>query len=133
MITDYQKIRNAVEEALSSGKKNFIIYPYGEYGVMTKQILNDSFGITESCIIDNKLSKFNPDIKNLDYCKSIDTTRYTVLFTCANPDVYEEVRNYLDEYFLMDCVIEIFKNQNMSSGGGADLYSVRQIQLWTAV
>lgn len=59
MVTDYQKIKNAVEKALGEGKRDFIIYPYGEYGVMAKQILNDSFGIQEKWIIDNKLSKYN--------------------------------------------------------------------------
>jgi len=37
MVTDYQKIRNAIEDALNQGKTNFIIYPYGEYGALTKQ------------------------------------------------------------------------------------------------
>lgn len=32
MYTDYQKIRNAIEQALNQGKSDFIIYPYGEYG-----------------------------------------------------------------------------------------------------
>lgn len=59
MYTDYQKIRSAIEQALNAGKSNFIIYPYGEYGAMTKQILNDSFGIKEAGIIDNHLSQFN--------------------------------------------------------------------------
>lgn len=62
MITDYQKIKNAIEKTLDEGKRDFIIYPYGEYGVMAKQILNDSFGIQEKWIIDNKLSKYNFNI-----------------------------------------------------------------------
>lgn len=43
MISNYHKIRNAIEEALRLGKKDFIIYPYGENGILTKRILNDSF------------------------------------------------------------------------------------------
>lgn len=45
MYMVYQKIRNAIESALDQGKSRFIIYPYGECGAITKQILNDSFGI----------------------------------------------------------------------------------------
>lgn len=108
MYTDYQKIRSVIERALNAGKSNFIIYPYGEYGAMTKQILNDSFGIKEAGIIDNHLSQFNSSIKSLsDYQK--DKIEYTVLFTCANPDVYEEVLNNLRQYFAQDEVIEIFE------------------------
>lgn len=40
MVTDYQKIKNVIEKALDEGKRDFIIYRYGEYGVMTKQILD---------------------------------------------------------------------------------------------
>lgn len=84
MYTDYQKIHNAIENALSQGKTNFIIYPYGEYGVITKQTLNDSFGMVEDYIIDNRLSQYNPKIKSLDFCSSLLRENYTVLFTCAN-------------------------------------------------
>jgi len=54
-VTDYQRIKNAIESTLNTFKRSFIIYPYGEYGMLTKQILNDSFGIKEKYIIDNKL------------------------------------------------------------------------------
>lgn len=110
MYTDYQRIRNAVEQALLAGKRNFIIYPYGEYGVITKQILNDSFGIKEDFIIDNKLSQFNSQIRSLDFCKNLDESRYTVLFTCANPDVYDEVLQNLKRYFAEKQIVEIFEN-----------------------
>ena len=36
MISKYHKIRKAIMGAVSGGKKNFIIYPYGENGIMTK-------------------------------------------------------------------------------------------------
>lgn len=110
MVTDYQKIKNVIEKALDEGKRDFIIYPYGEYGVMTKQILNNSFGIQEKWIIDNKLSKYNFNIKNLDFCKSLEHSNYIVLFTCVNPDVYDEVRGCLSNYFQEENIIDIFKN-----------------------
>lgn len=109
MKTDYQRIRSAIEQAVSLNKHNFIVYPYGEYGVIAKQILNDSFGIKEEFVVDNKLSVFNSDIKNLDFCKGLDKNKYTVLFTCANPDVYDEVLRNLKQYFSEDNIVEIFK------------------------
>lgn len=109
MKTDYQRIRTAIELAINSNKHNFIIYPYGEYGVVAKQILNDSFGIKEDYVIDNKLSVFNSNIKSIEFCKSIDRNKYTVLFTCANPDVYYEVLQSLKQYFSEDNIVEIFR------------------------
>lgn len=107
MISNFHKIRNAIEEALNLGKRNFIIYPYGENGVLTKQILNDSFGIEECYLVDNKLSKFNSHIKSLDWCKVLDYHEYTVLFTCANREIYEEVRSNLYKYFPVENVANI--------------------------
>lgn len=110
MQTDYQKIRGAIEKAINFGKRNFIIYPYGEYGVIAKQILNDSFGIMEDYIVDNKLSVFNPVIKSLDFFRNLaDRNRYTVIFTCANPDMYNEVLENLEEYFEEDNIVKIFE------------------------
>lgn len=111
MVTVYQKIRNAIEGALDAGKGNFIIYPYGEYGILTKQILNDSFGIAESYIVDNKLARFNSKIKSLDFCKDLEKERYTVLFTCANPDVYEEVLRNVKVCFSDEAIVDIFRNK----------------------
>lgn len=63
METDYQKIRNGIEGALAIGKRKFIIYPFGEYGDLTKHILNETFGIHEDYIIDNMMwvSKVSDD------------------------------------------------------------------------
>lgn len=116
MITDYQKIRDGIENAIQAGKRNFIIYPFGEYGMLTKQILNGSFGIEECYIIDNKLSKFNPNIKNLDYCKTLDNSKYTLLFICANPDIYEEVYHCLKDYFPQNCIVELFPQEKCRGG-----------------
>lgn len=47
MIMRYQKIREAIEKALELGKKNLIIYPFGNNGTLTKQVLNEGFGIKD--------------------------------------------------------------------------------------
>ena len=67
-MTDHQKIRDAIESALAKGWGNFVICPFGDYGMQTKQILNVCFGIQEQYIIDNRLSKYNPEIKNIEFC-----------------------------------------------------------------
>lgn len=110
MITDYQKIRNAIEKHLSerTGISQFIIYPFGEYGMLTKKILNESFGIQEKYIADNRLSKFNLDIKNLNFFQDKDVSGYTVLLTNANPDVHEEVRIAVNNIFDEENIVDIF-------------------------
>lgn len=123
MFTDYQRICSAIRQALDLGRNNFIIYPYGEYGVMTKQILNDSFGIKEAAIIDNRLAAYNVNIKTLSECQNLEKSKYTVLFTCANPDVYYEALNNLMQYFSRHFVIEIFQMEKEKRGTRCGKYS----------
>ncbi len=67
------------------GVKQYIIYPFGEYGALTKKILNESFGTREKYIADNRLSKFNREIKSLDYFAGRDVSDCIILLTNANP------------------------------------------------
>lgn len=109
MVTDYQKIRNAIESQLSMRKDiQFIIYPYGEYGMLTKRILNESFGIQERYIVDNKLSYYNPNIKNIEYFRNKDVSGYTILMTNANPNVYKEIRQVISSVFDSENIVDIF-------------------------
>ena len=113
IMTRYQTIRNGIEQALKLGKRNFIIYPFGENGLLTKEILNKCFAIEESFIVDKRLSEYNPEIKDLEYFRDNDNSQYTVLLTIENPVSYDEVHRSLEQYFSNDCIIELF-----TGGGG---------------
>ena len=110
MKTDYQTIRDAIEISWGGGKE-YIICPYGDLGALTKRILNDSYGIKEKYIIDNKLSIYNKKIKNMEICKEINCNQYTVLLACANPDITEVLYNELIKYFPIDNIVSIFNYQ----------------------
>lgn len=70
-MTRYAKIRKNINEAVDRGITDFAIFPYGEIGMQTKQILNECFGITERAVIDNGLCRYNPNIVGLkDFIKS---------------------------------------------------------------
>ncbi|EOS34857.1 hypothetical protein C804_01180 [Lachnospiraceae bacterium A4] len=112
-MTRYQTIRNGIEQALKLGKRNFIIYPFGENGLLTKEILNKCFGIEENFIVDKRLSKYNLEIKSLEYFSDIDNSQYTVLLTIENPVSYEEVHRSLEQYFSKDCIIELFAGETV--------------------
>ncbi len=107
-MTVYQRIRNAIEESLKQGKRNFIIYPFGENGILTKQILNNAFGIAEEYLVDNVLAEYNPSIRKLDYFKNRNCDDKTVLFTCENPDSYNFLCCQLKRYFKENNIVNIF-------------------------
>ena len=56
-MTRYAKICKNINEAVDRGITDFAIFPYGEIGMQTKQILNECFGITERAVIDNGFIK----------------------------------------------------------------------------
>lgn len=113
----YQVIRNVIEKALRSGKSNFVIYPFGENGVLTKQILNIAFGVEESYIVDDILSGYNAKVKALDYFMDRDCSEYTVLVTSENPDTHDAIRSNLRRCFLNSSVIDIFPQVKIGGGG----------------
>lgn len=115
MVTKYQKIKEKISSYLINGgglNRQFIICPFGEIGMLTKQILNECFAIQESYIIDNQLAAYNTKIKKQDFFRNMDTSEYTVLFTCDNFDVYDEILSGLKEVFSVKDIVTIFEHNN---------------------
>lgn len=107
-MTDHQKIRDVIEKALLRGRYQFIICPFGDYGMLVKRILNEGFGIQEKHIIDNKLSRYNASIRSIGYFSDKDTSAYTVLLASADPDVRDEILEMLSGSFDKKNMIDIF-------------------------
>lgn len=91
-------IKNGIESCLRLGHKNFVIYPFGEIGMQTQELLNKCYGIKESFIIDKNLSKYNNEIKSLEYLKEVDCSKYIFLVASINNDIREELIKTLEEY-----------------------------------
>ena len=85
-MTKYLKANRVIRQLIKKGKSKFILFPFGEQGVMIKKILNEQYGIREELIIDNTLSNYNSDIKKIDVLKDIDWNNYTVLITSITSD-----------------------------------------------
>lgn len=108
-MTVFQIIRNAIEQQVKNGKKKFIIYPFGENGMLTKQILNNGFGIKEEWIIDNNFCEVNKEIKPIEFLRKINVNEYIVLFTVSNPEIKENLRNNILKHCNESNVVEIFQ------------------------
>lgn len=65
-MTDYTRVRKILTNIIEHSSDCFLIFPFGELGLLTKQILNGCFGIMEKGIFDNNLCKYNPKIKSLE-------------------------------------------------------------------
>ena len=65
-------IKIFLEKQIKTGKKDFIIYPYGKIGHEVKRILNDFFNIRERAIIDSE-NNSSEEIQTTDFfmCHSV--------------------------------------------------------------
>lgn len=91
MNTVRNYIKNAIKELVKKGKSEFVIYPFGKYGRMTKEILNQEFGIEERYIVDNLLSETNEFIYDVDYMKidyECSGSDFTILLA-VDPDGWD--------------------------------------------
>ena len=104
----YFKARRAINRLVEGGKKKFILFPFGERGIMVKQILSECFGIKDPIIIDNGLSKFNENIHELSVLSKYNLDEYTILLTSDNENCYSEIREQLMEYATVEQFVDLF-------------------------
>lgn len=91
-------IETIIRNLLQKNKKKFVIYPLGKQGIITKNILNNKYGIEEEFIIDNDLCKINKKIKSVSYIQEINTKGLTFLLTSSmNTSVYNSIKNYIKD------------------------------------
>lgn len=110
----YTIIRQVLEKQILLGRKNFIIYPFGEQGMLTKRILNEVFGIQEKCIIDNYLSQLNPKLKKISCLLQKEYNNCIILITSDNEKIYEELRKNIRKYANSERIVDIFKKNKVT-------------------
>lgn len=94
MYINEKKIISAIQMCIKEGEKEFAIFPYGKWGKVTKNILNNKYGIQEIAIIDNLLSADTPEIISVDEASKTEE-KFTVLFATDNKQIREELLNQI--------------------------------------
>lgn len=110
MINHYLKADRIIKKLIAEGKKNFILFPFGEQGMMIKSILNQRYGIQEAYIIDNGLANHNANIRRCEFIKEIDCKNFIFLITSDNEDIYSEIRFELMKYVELSNIVDVFSN-----------------------
>lgn len=118
-MRNFDLIKKGIESKLKLGHRKFVIFPYGDIGMLTQDILNRCYGIRESFIIDNFLSIYNKQIRNLDYIKGIDCTKYTFLIATTNDDIHDDLIISLEKYVPIDNIVDLIPKEqyNLTSCG----------------
>lgn len=84
------------------------IFPYGYQGEIACKLLYDKFGIKPNYIIDNKWSKFNPNIISLETLAKIDHENLVVFISSDRNDIYDEIRAEINSYITKGTVVDLF-------------------------
>lgn len=106
----YEYFNDQIEKLVNSelAMDNLVLYPFGQHGMLVKQILNWRYGIQEVFICDEKLSLKNPEIKCLQDLSQIDTSKYCFIITSDNLNCYDEIRFNLRKYVKEENIIDLF-------------------------
>lgn len=89
-MSNYGIIRERVQQCLEEGWKKFIVFPFGENGMLAKHVLEQAFGITELLIVDNELAKYNKTVLSVDALNCLTgLENYALLIASVNPDIVE--------------------------------------------
>ena len=89
-----EQINRIIQYLLDCEEKNIILYCYGEWGMYTKRVLNDRYGIEEIAIIDRDICKYNTKIKSPAYLNEIELDDKIILITSERygDDIQKELK-----------------------------------------
>ncbi len=106
-----ESVYRVITESLDNGVTKFIICPFGEFGMKVKECINLQFGIQEYLIVDNILNLYNKNILAIKELVDIDFSNSVILLTSRNIDIYNELKEYVDESIILNLVDNGFKNK----------------------
>lgn len=94
-------IKNCISEKIADGAKSFIIYPCGDNGNRTKDILLTYFSINPQALVDNKKASDSSDYINInDLAKRYDSKSHIILTVenaSINSQMYDELKKIIPE------------------------------------
>lgn len=110
-MSNYGIICERVKYCLETGWKKFIIFPFGENGMLAKQVLEQAFGIEEVIVADNGLSQYNKNIVNVERLKERAILQdYALIIASVNKEIIE----YAHKYIICGKVVDIV-SENQSN------------------
>lgn len=106
-MIDYliKKIENLIVE----GYKKFYIFPFGNIGMVVKDILEKRYGMIDCVEIDNSLCLFNEKILS---CKELEGKLWddteALILASNNSLIYRSIRTEIKKYVPLSCIKDMF-------------------------
>lgn len=106
-----RKADRIIKKLVSEGKRDFIIFPFGERGMEVKRILNERYGIVEKYIVDNGLANIseNSNILSIQDMKNKGGKGYSILFSAVDQGrLYNLLRSQVSEIADGNEIVDVF-------------------------
>ncbi len=101
-------------DAVNIKSKRVIIFPFGMYGTIIKDLIEKYYQVSPAYVIDNGLADSNSGIERIEILKEIDTSDVCVLFCCANPQHQKVLYELLCENIEESKIVTLFPLKNTS-------------------
>ncbi len=104
------KARRVIKGLIDSGKKDFVIYPYGKRGREVEKLLEEEFGIIDVMVVDNYASSENKRIIKVDELRQDDLGNKWLLLCSDSREKMVEIRRELFEKITTESYTDVFSN-----------------------
>lgn len=93
----YKKFNNIVLNCLSNGIERFAIVPFGENGMLLKQILQERYNISDIILIDNYLYQYNNNVRQFADLDNSDIAKRHFIVTSALEEIMDCVKKFVPD------------------------------------
>lgn len=112
----HETIKNCISENIAEGAKSFIIYPCGDNGNRTIDILHTYFSIIPETLVDNKKARGNSAYINIDELLKKYDGKSHIILTVENAEVnsqmFEELKKFIPENNIINLLTYHTSNVN---------------------
>lgn len=109
---DHAAIDSIVRCLIDNDRREFIICPFGQQGLLAKQIINLKYGLEEKLIVDNVLSKYNPTIINTSNLVNYQIENSVILIVTKNHQD-EIIESLLEGGASRSQIVNVFDNEQI--------------------
>ncbi|MBP3818908.1 MAG: CatB-related O-acetyltransferase [Butyrivibrio sp.] len=111
MKTLITQLTEIIERTFDVGGQDFsrkiIVFPCGDVGIQCINIMERIYGLEPAYVIDNHKCKYSTKIKPITFLKDIDCNEYVLILALTNPDIYENLRSNVLQYFSIERLLEL--------------------------
>ena len=93
----YKEFNNIVLNCLSNGIERFAIVPFGENGMLLKQILQERYNISDIILIDNYLYQYNNNVRQFADLDNSDIAKRHFIVTSALEEIMDCVKKFVPD------------------------------------